>query len=147
MSTLKREIRMKVKQILGTHQLDDLSLELDLVDMFYSYVERKPERRGTLLALADGEKTQASLLERVRNLLRLNVERPTKTNQDFIEFLKEKEREGMALEKFAQYWTGEHWAGKRGQVPTVNQVIENWYAAFDREATTLAVAQDGSFYV
>lgn len=130
MTTLKRELRMKIRETLSTYAIDDLEIEMALVEVVYPYVSKPPERKGIINAIVDGQSMQIGMIERVRKALRLNVEKPTKSHLEFIDFLKSKEREGMNIEGFAGYWTKEHWSGKQGQVPTINQVIENWYAAF-----------------
>lgn len=131
MTTLKRELRMKIRDTLATYAIDDLEIEMGLTEAVYPFFASKaPEKKGIIRAMVEGQAVQVDMLERVRKSLRLNLEKPTKTNLELIDFLKEKERNGMPLETFATYWTKEHWAGKQGQVPTVNQIVENWYAAF-----------------
>lgn len=146
MSTQRREIRLKLKEVLAKYQIDDLELEIELTDLFKSYMQSSLERKGTLESLAQGAEVASSIRDEVRKCLLINPNPGTQTGQAFFLFLRRTSESGETVSKFSEWYWKNDWRGQKGQPPSISLVMELWPAAFVNQGVA-QVGNDGGFYV
>lgn len=147
MSTLKRELRMKTSSILAKYNIDDLGLEMDIVDLFYPYIQRPPDKKGVAESLRAGVMGFDSISGDCVKYLKFSPNWKTTDNSDLMAFLKLCKEAGQTVEKYSVWYWGNHWKGKQGQPPSSKDIRETWYAAFPDTLTTPVTTNDGGLYV
>lgn len=135
MTTLKREMRLKVSEVLKKYNIDDLGLEMDLIDAVYEYAERKPERKPIMQAVADGFMENDSISNDCIRYLNYSPNWNTRDNSALMSLLKARKKVGQDIKTFSEWYWRNHWKGQKGQPPTSKDIQENWYAAFGNAPT------------
>ena len=79
----------------------------------------------------DGAAIHASIVGEARRLFKLTPNWNTKVNQDHYRFFRERYDAGQRMGTFARWWFEESWQGQQGQYPTLTQIREKWYQAFE----------------
>lgn len=86
---------------------------------------------GIAQSAAEGKATHESIAGDVRKFFGLTPDWNTKTNQGIYLFIRERYDAGQMISVFARWWFEKSWQGQQGQSPTMSQIREMWYQAFE----------------
>ena len=147
MTTLQRDIRMEVRQVLAKYGIDNLQMEIDLASVVRPFIDagrmRVPQKRGDLVDFyATLAATNPELLERLK--MRERVENASGRNlnwddlkQDWNSFdgwLVDREKEtGETIEQFMTWYRADDFRAKGVIYLTANKIKDWWMQAFEQD--------------
>lgn len=139
MTTLQRDIRMEVRQVLAKYGIDNLQMEMDLASVIRPFVEAGKKyingKRGDLVDLATLATNSPEL--RARLLMRVRVENALHRNIDWEDlkqdwntldrWLVDTENEsGQTIEAFMTWFKSDDFRA-RGVIYLNPQKIKDWW--------------------
>ena len=144
MTTLQRDIRMEIRQVLAKYRIDDLQMEIDLAEVIRPFIDagRKyiPARKGDLVDYyATLAQTNPELLSRL--LMRERVETAMNRNppwddlqqgwNGFDSWLVETEKAtGQTIERFMVWYNSDDFRAKGIIYLNSQRIKDYWLQAF-----------------
>lgn len=139
-------LRQAVQAALAKHGIDDLGVDMTVTTAVLNFISgesKQPHtaeslRQQTMEAVMTGIRAQDGLRADWQRLFKTSPNWNTKTNRDFLEWLRELPAD-QTLDRFAAWWYAQDFRGRQGAPPLTNWVREFWPVAMEWNGRESAV--------